>query len=417
MLLQKDNLAARLDVLLASATAVDIAVAWITSEHLTDQLLKFAARPGCRLRVITGVYDYLTSASAIRRLHALGVVRIAVPTDNYKFHPKLYLFTIGNTRTCWIGSANLTQAAFGGNVELVYECGDTGAAATWFESEWTQWPSPNDDWLDVYEDCAAQRQAARPAASLIPAPALPLAPAPPQIVSAGLGSPLDNWPAYVHALKQADAEWMAKTKGKSGIYSGQGSWVATIRAAMPLFSKDWSTLSRAEARILLGKADEGNTFWGQLGCMKGAGIANNVFLEPTAKNIKTRRTIQDAIDELCHVPLGNALPLMARKAHEVIGNLNGFSGGVATRLLALARPEVLVSVNSESVDRLAGWSSMPKAAIGTSKGYESFIRWVMQGKWWRGPEPSDPLDRELWLYRAALIDGLAYNGEQLEEYA
>jgi hypothetical protein len=74
-----------------------------------------------------------------------------------------------------------------------------------------------------------------------------------------------------------------------------------------------------------------------------------------------------------------------------------------------SRPEVLVSVNSESMNRLAQWSGLPVAQIRTSAGYERFVRWIMKGKWWNTPEPEDPLER-----RAALIDGLVYQGHHFD---
>jgi hypothetical protein len=38
----------------------------------------------------------------------------------------------------------------------------------------------------------------------------------------------------------------------------------------------------------------------------------------------------------------------------------------------------------------------------------------MNGKWWNSPEPEDPLEREAWSYRAALIDGLVYEGHHFD---
>lgn len=418
MLLHGEALASRWNQLVATAAELDIAVAWITSEQRVIQLLEFARMPGRRLRVITGVHDYLTSAVALRRLHENGVLRIAVPEKDFKFHPKLYIFTTGDSQKCWVGSANLTGAAFGGNVELVYEYNDDGTASEWFNRQWKLWPAPDAEWLDLYEKRATERGQSHP---FLPQMRPPMGDARSDPTDASphtsFRNPLESWPAYLHALRETDKAWMIKTQGSTGIYSGQISWVGTIRAALPVFAKDWAMLTRAEACILLGKADGGNEFWGQLGCMKGAGVANNVFLEPTSKNLKTRRTIQDALAELHRVPLGNSLPLMARKAHEVIGNLDGFKGGVATRLMALARPEVLISVNNESVDRLADWSGLPKSAIESPKGYEKLINWVMHSSWWNAPAPHDSLERELWMYRAALIDGFAYSGQQLLDYS
>lgn len=98
-----------------------------------------------------------------------------------------------------------------------------------------------------------------------------------------------------------------------------------------------------------------------------------MFLDPSPKALRTRSSIQEAINSFLVVPLTDSLPLMARRAHEIaITNRDGFSAGVATRLLALARPEVLVSLNNESVQRLAGWSGMPVASIKRHQGTKSW---------------------------------------------
>ena len=362
MLLESSSLAARWAELLSEASRVDIAVAWITSKDRTDDLLTFSAIPDRQVRVIVGVHDYLTSPACLRRLHDAGLVKIGVGEHGCTFHPKLYLFAMPDRLVCWVGSANLTTSGFGGNTELVHEFSDDGTTAAWFSSAWNSCEYPTLEWLDEYE----QRTGAGPktiATDQMPPPTPP-------------GHPLESWQAYYGALRRADKEWALKYRGKFGIFSGQNSYLVTIRAAQPLITKDWAVLSTTEARVLLGLIDDGADY-GQLGSMQGAGIAKNVFLEATPKNLKTRRAIQDAILMLHKVPLNSSLPLMARKAHEVITNREGFNVGVATRLLALTRPEVLVSVNSESVDRLAQWSGLPVATIKTSAGYEKFVKWIM----------------------------------------
>jgi len=257
MLLQREALATRWNELVGTATALDVAVAWITSEHRVAQLLEFVHIPGRRLRVITGVHDYLTNATALRRLHESHALRVAIPEKDCKFHPKLYIFTTEEARRCWVGSANLTGAAFGSNVELVYEYDDDGTASEWFNCQWEQWPAPNAEWLDLYEKRATECGQAHPSLPqmLPPVAVAPLAPvvAPSQV---SFGDPLESWSAYLHALRETDTEWMTKTQGSTGIYSGEISWVGTIRAALPLFAKDWATLTRAEACILPGKAME-----------------------------------------------------------------------------------------------------------------------------------------------------------------
>jgi hypothetical protein len=224
------------------------------------------------------------------------------------------------------------------------------------------------------------------------------------------GHPFDSWSAFYSALRLADKKWLEEYGGKIGIFSGENSYLMTIRAAQPLITKDWAVLGTTEARILLGLSDDDGSDYGLLGSMKAAGFAKNVFMDAKPKNLKTRKAIHDAISSLRRVPLNSSFPLMARKTYEVITNYEGFSFGVATRLLALARPEVLVSVNSESLVQLSQLSGLSQATVKTPAGYEKLVKWIMGGKWWNSSQPKGELEREVWSYRAALIDSLIYEG-------
>lgn len=222
MLLQRDVLTTRWDELLSAATKLDVAVAWITSEQRVAQLLEFVHIPGRRLRVITGVHDYLTSATALRRLYEIEALRVAIPEKGCKFHPKLYIFTTGEARKCWVGSANLTGAAFDGNVELVCEYDDDGAASEWFNRHWALWLAPNAEWLDLYEKRVNRCGQAKPSLPqmLPPVATEPLVPmgAPSEV---SFANPFGSWAAYFHALRATDTESMTKTQGNTGIYSGE----------------------------------------------------------------------------------------------------------------------------------------------------------------------------------------------------
>ncbi len=378
------------------ASEVDIAVAWITSQDLVEDIVKFAGVPGNRVRVIAGVHDFLTSPSALRSLHANRLVKIGVPRSGEKFHVKLYLFKLKSHRVCWVGSANLTDAGFSKNIELIHEHEDDGMGADWFQREWHSFNHPDEQWLVDYElMCVAQSGKVQQK--------------PQMHAPVELGHPLDSWHAFVGALVSADEQWIEKSEGNHGVFSGKNTYLGVIRNAQPLFNVGWESLSKDDARVLLGLPGEGGVDYGLLGSMKGAGVAKNVFLEASPKNVKTRQEIKLALDDLRRVPT-SALPLVARRAHEIITNREGFDFAVATRLMALARPEALVSVNSESAERLAQWSSFSVNSIKTSKGYEKLIKWVIESKWWSAPKPSESLEYDLWLYRGALIDALVYQG-------
>jgi HKD family nuclease len=397
MLLDHRSLGARFDELLTKASSLDVAIAWITSEQLANKIIQFATLQGRNARVIAGVHDYITSPIALRRLHDSGLVKIGTAISPYKFHPKLYLFTVGGKHLCWIGSVNLTNAGFAGNIELVHEHVDDGSAAEWFDSQWRAFKHPDIEWLDEYEQRAACEAATRPARAQMHAPEAP-------------GGPLDSWNGFVAALTRANDKWIAKHDARYNVFDGTTSYVGVIRAAQPVLRKDWESLSAKGGRILMGLIDEDGTNYGLLGSMQGAGTAVNVFLEPSYKNLKTRQDIQESLKALMRAALNDSFPLIARRTHEIITNREGFDSGVATRLMTLARPEALVSVNSESSSGLAEMSGLSTGTIKSSTGYEKLVKWIMQSKWWNVPPPEDSLEQELWSYRAALIDALIYEG-------
>jgi hypothetical protein len=177
-------------------------------------------------------------------LHAAGVVKIGVATKGYKFHPKFYSFKVGEKRVCFVGSANLTGHAFGGNIELVREYEDDGAAAAWFNRLWEASNAPTQEWLDEYDRRAAQTtrnsqaqldQMAPPPAPMVPTPVS--VPTPEAVVSAVIeADPFSSWRSYVAALKRADEYWQKKVlPHRSGSRKRRlrSEWRALRRRQMP----------------------------------------------------------------------------------------------------------------------------------------------------------------------------------------
>jgi phosphatidylserine/phosphatidylglycerophosphate/cardiolipin synthase-like enzyme len=179
VLLENNVIAPRWRELLSISTQIDVAVAWITSESLTDDLLRFASLKGKRVRVISGYRDFLTNPEALRRLHAANLVKMGFADSGSTYHPKVYLFTTDSESLCWVGSANLTDAGFGRNVEIVHEFSDDGGARAWIDGEWLRFGFPTTEWLDQYEqrwkECQ-QRNRALPAAAPLAPPEKPSLP-------------------------------------------------------------------------------------------------------------------------------------------------------------------------------------------------------------------------------------------------
>ena len=81
---------------------------------LLDDLKKFCAREGVRLRIITTTYCGATQAKAIEQLAALPntEIRISYKTDIERLHAKSYIFVRNSgMNTAYIGSSNLSKSA------------------------------------------------------------------------------------------------------------------------------------------------------------------------------------------------------------------------------------------------------------------------------------------------------------------
>jgi PLD-like domain len=235
MLLESSVLSRRWVDLVAAASSIDTAVAWLTNKERVDDLVKFAALAGHRVRVIAGINDYNNAPDCLSRLHDAGLLKVVIRVCPL-FYPKLYLFRLADRTVCWIGSANLTREGFGRNTELMHEHDDDGSAAAWFEQVWATQKPPGFEWLEQYQEACQNHP-------LTPPPRLPR-----------LHEPLDpfkSWAGYVAALKLADRQWTLQSNGESGVFSGNTSHMSTILLAKPIIRKDWADLSTRERRILL----------------------------------------------------------------------------------------------------------------------------------------------------------------------
>jgi len=182
------------------------------------------------------------------------------------------------------------------------------------------------------------------------------------------------------------------------------SWLETIEAAAGLFEdkRDWADLNGEEISILLGLKHAGKE-WGLLGNMAVAGKAVQAFRQLP----DVRKFIRDQLGFVLRAKnVGNV-------AANVIGSISalpGFSTGVATRLIALARPEFGVSVNNGSAPALAGlmgWRQNP-IALANPKNYSMLLDWVFEQPWHKSPEPEEEDAHRVWDMRAALIDVFVY---------
>ena len=155
MIIRDDEIQGRFKDLLKAYTRVDIATAWATrGEHLRmlADATKREQRP-VEVRAIVGTAGNATRPDALEELYGITKGDLRIISGGIRlFHPKLYLFgrhTNGRVGShAWVGSANFTNAGFGGhaeaNEEMTVEIDPgktTDALGAWFQERWNRCPT------------------------------------------------------------------------------------------------------------------------------------------------------------------------------------------------------------------------------------------------------------------------------------
>lgn len=404
MLLTQEKLLPRFEEQLRTAARVDLATAWMSFGGAFSALHGFAmAKPGS-LRAIVGTAGTASHPRALRLIRQAAQLRLPVATP--LFHPKLIVFHRPGGTVVWVGSANLTRCGFEQNTEIVAELADSdGEARAWFDAAW--------DALD--EDCGAylDRYEAnwKPSGSIDGAD---LRPPPSHDALWALARGLTDWPSFVRALKVASPFW--RSKFNCSVDGEASSWLNTISLGMEITRRaSWDDLSNVDYHVLLGIEDVAGPVlgYGLLGSMQGAGEVKSVFLRSNPAN----RTIRDAIRSSLQLPIqasDAAFPEAAVEFIRRVSALDRFGPAVATRLLALARPDLAVSVNNGSRPGLAHLSGLPASALSKvpsgprARSYADLLAFLSTKDWYRNPQPSNRYERTLANARGALLDCLVY---------
>ena len=391
-LISGNQILPRFKELVGQARRVDIAVAWAKPCDAVE-VLAWGAASGTRIRIAVGLSMNGTKPETLLRLQEFAKLRIALPRCGI-FHPKFYSFRGHDGAICWVGSSNLTAGGFGGNVELVCEYDDDDREGQrWFKALW------NGDDLDrdsgptiaaYIENYVPPKPPPRPAYRGDEPEVVPLV-------------DQATWRDFVHGLRTRDdycrfheSPWDVLGKAHSYLHTiARGREVAHL--------EDWVHLGQDECNILIGMDTDDGT-WGLLGN----------FSRFTRRSFATddgdvRGTIHELVGPVLAVPDDEIVPVnVAHDTVHAIMQTRNFGPAAATRLVTLARPDCLVSVNGRSAAELGNLSNVAYTADDLANDYAELLTWVYQQPWFNAPEPDDPLEGQIWNSRAALLDAFVY---------
>ena len=323
------------------STQVDIAVAWATLVPTLNLLEQAVGEYNVSLRIIVGTHGNATDPDALERLNDIGELRL-VPHGGPLFHPKIYVFHGEKKSVAWIGSANFTRGGFEENVEAVFETKQCKSVSRWFECLWDECGQLPANAIAKYRRRRRLNPPSRPFREMMGKP------------MRDPGDRLEyldqarDWSGYVNALTQCHNWWEGRMEGLT-VYGATCSWTHTIEQLMPIATmEDWSGLEQNEVRKLLaiGRYDD-NLDSGLLGTVRP--VSRNAFL----KDDNIRQRLNDAVNKVVNAHPAEFPSAAVGAVKSIISRENRRIGvGVATRLLALARPDRMVSLNGASREGL-----------------------------------------------------------------
>ena len=394
MLITRENILDRFSQNLKWATEVDLATAWTTENRglcaLQDR------RPGLEVRAIVGLSGNITEPEALRKLASMGDQLRRADERQRLFHPKVYIFRGTDRSVAWIGSANFTGLGFGGNEEVLFETSDTTTVECWFNQLWVQCiPLLKSD-INKYEAHRRKNPSRKPSKSWTPT----MIEQPPPL---RLLDEVDGWRSYVTALERCGRWWKRWSRRHHpenpwSVLEKTHSWRSTIKGLNGDVQRDWSELSDEVQSRLLGLRKD---HWALLGRMRGSA-------KPIVFN-RYGEKIQEAIQLVVAADDGD-FPDVAIEAYASLWGLPDIGEGIASRLLALAKPDRFVSVNRKSRVGLAKCfgPNMP-TALGVPKNYRKLLERIYGRTWFREPAPQDERGQDIWSMRAALLDCFVYD--------
>ena len=101
-------------------------------------------------------------------------------------------------------------------------------------------------------------------------------------------------------------------------------------------------------------------------------------------------------------------PEVAVEAMQELTSIDGMAHGMATLLLALARPDRLLSLNSASQKAYGELSGMSPSTLGAPRNYRKLLEWLYAQPWYADSPRTDRDLEGIWRFRAALVDAFVY---------
>jgi len=368
---------------------ISFAVAWASPGTAAFDTI-FSCRRKIKKAVI-GTHFYQTHPDVVDKFVEFENCHFVMQPKGV-FHPKVFLFWSKSNWDLLIGSANLTKGALTENTELLVHITSNDSTEE-FRSEIEQ--TIYDFWLQGETVDAVKARIYR-----------------------------ELWKAQQGALKRISGSYSSASKSKPPIHTEimAMSWdtffervkddpyhgfkercnlLELVRACF-IESKTFSHMELGKRKTIAGLPNTWNEYWGWFGSMKGAGYYHQAINEDN-------KHISLALDE---IPMQG---IVTRDNYDsyvdqfVRAFPNGRHGvGIASRLLALKRPDQFVCLDSKNKSQLCKDFGIKLSGMDYDRYWDDVVCRIMDSVWWNSPKPKQNEAEKVWLGRAAMLDAIFY---------
>lgn len=366
------------------------AVAWASSGTVVFEHIK-KMRKKIRQAAI-GTHFYQTHPAVLESFVGSKKVRFVLQPQGV-FHPKVYLFWSTDGWDILVGSANLTAGAMSKNSELMLHISSQdlqgsdleGEVRKNIESYWEMGEVATDLLLEKYH---ALWKAQQPALRRISG----------EYTSGGKSTS----PIHTEIMSMSWEEYYRRVQDDP--YHGYELRCDLLEMAQGAFRKH-NTFSEMELglrKTIAGLPNNFNEHAGWFGSMKGAGCYHKAIN-------RNDDHISRALD---FIPLGGAVTRDNYDSYisEFVRAFpDGRHGvGIASRLLALKRPDCFVCLDSKNKSNLCKDFGIKSSDMTYERYWDELICRIHDSVWWNSLEPAVQLEQRVWNGRAAMLDAIFY---------
>ncbi len=370
---------------------LSFAVAWATRNKVYDALL--ARREAIDSGVI-GTHFYQTDPRVLADFVDETKVRFVLQPSGV-FHPKIFLFRSGRRFDAFVGSANMTHGAMSRNSEAVLHISQDDDGAVTVRDELQEairtyrgmGRRVRQEDVDVYRTAYELMRRSR------------------QRLDGTYGSARSTSPLESEVMRMSWTQYVARIRD-----AGEDHLRNRIELLKDIRTQFEGTPRfedmHVDVRAMIAGLPNGRTKnQGYFGSMRGDGYFHSAVKTAPAG-------ISAALD--C-IPLNGPVTrqhydrFVELFAPAVAGERQ--RPGVASRLLAMKRPDFFVCISKRNRTALAADFSIAAGRIDFNMYWSAIAERIRDARWWSQPRPAAGQELDIWLGRAAMLDAVFYVGD------